>query len=319
MERDGLEAPTGFEIETAMAFLAFKKRKCDIVILEVGLGGREDATNIIKNTIISVITPVSMDHMGILGNTIEQIASEKAGIIREHIPVVTCQQSPEAAAVISDVSKKKKSPCIAICQRDMELIRTSFDGFDFIYKGKGFHSRMAGTYQMENASTAIEVCRQMPDTFPVAEEKIESGIAKAFWHGRFEVVCKEPVVVIDGAHNESGALALADSIRTFLPSRKIHGVMGVFKDKEYEKIVSALCPVLTDVIVVAAPTDRGLSAEKLQTIWECITDLPVKTADSIGEGVKAAIERCKEQDAVVVFGSLSLLSHCSCGKIKISV
>lgn len=315
MEKKGLEIPTGFEMETAAAFLAFQKKACDIVILEVGLGGREDATNVIENVVASVITGISMDHMGVLGNTIQKIASEKAGIIREQIPVISCQQSAEAARVISAVCQEKKSPLTNVCRTGMTLVRADLDGFDFIYRGEHFHSRMAGSYQMENASTAIEVCRQLGSEFPVEEENIKAGIAKAFWHGRFEVIGKEPLVIIDGAHNESGARALAESIRTFLPNRKIHGVMGVFKDKEYEKIAAVLTPWITDVVAVTAPTDRGLPAEKLQAVWE----LPSETADSIEAGIKAAMQRCEKKDAVVVFGSLSLLSHCSCGKIKISV
>lgn len=319
MEKDGLETPTGFEIETAVSFLAFKKKKCQFVILEVGLGGREDATNVIDKVLVSVITPIGRDHMGMLGNTIEEIASEKAGIIREHTPVITYQELPKAKTVISGMCKKKDSPFTCIKREEMKLLGTSLEGFDFMYKQDCFHSRMAGSYQIENAVLAIEVCRQLGKSFHIDDKKVRDGVSEAFWHGRFEVINKAPLVIIDGAHNESGAKALLDSIRTFLPSRKIHAVMGVFKDKEYEKIVSILYPVMEDVIVVTAPTERGLPAEELQNVWERISDRQVQTAESVSEGVKEAAARCKKDDAVVVFGSLSLLSQCACGKMTVSV
>ena len=309
MERDGFETPTIFEFETAMALLAFVKKECRIVIMEVGLGGREDATNVIENVIASVITPISMDHMGMLGHTLTDIAMEKAGIIRERVPVISYQTEPEAAEVIASVCEEKYCGLTMVRRDDMQRIHTDLSACVFSYQGENFRTRMIGTYQMENACLAIETCRRLGEEFSFDEVQLMLGIREARWQGRFEIVHTDPLILVDGAHNECGARALRESIETLLTGRKVHGVMGVFRDKEYEKMVSVLQPVIDDIVTVKAPTERGLEAEALAQIWREAGCPVISTAESVPDGLGKAVERCEEGDAILLFGSLSLLGN----------
>ncbi len=168
---------------------------------------------------------------------------------------------------------------------------------------------MTGVYQIENACLAIETCRNLGSGFSFDEPQLMIGIREARWRGRFEVVNKEPLLLVDGAHNESGARALRESVETLLDGRRIHGVMGVFRDKEYDKIIEIMRPVLQDIVAVRAPAERGLEADVLAGAWRDKGCTDVTTADSVKAGLKLALQRCGENDAVVIFGSLSLLGE----------
>lgn len=309
MKEKGMEEPTVFEMETAMAFLAFVKEQCQIVVLEVGLGGREDATNVIRTSVMTVITSISRDHMAFLGDTIESIAREKAGIIKPGVPVVAYPKNETAEAVIRQVCKEKKSPLTIVRDEDMELCEMDVSHLLFSYKDMRYYTQMCGSYQMANASLAIEACRQLEDKLPLNEEQLIIGVRQTYWRGRFEVVCHDPLIVVDGAHNEDGAAALADAVKNLLPDKKIHAVMGVFKDKEYEKMVSILQPLMADVVTVKAPGPRGLPAEELADVWEKAGCTSVSTAESVSDGLKKAMNRCEKEDTILLFGSLSLLSQ----------
>lgn len=309
MEDEGLESPTAFEIETAVAFVAFVKRECQIAIIETGLGGREDATNVLGHVLASVITPISRDHMEYLGNTIEEIAGEKAGIIREQVPVIAYPKSPDAERVIREVCREKNAPLTIVKQEDMRLIRADLQGILFTYQGENFQSRMAGHFQMENAALAIETCRQLGEEYGLDTVRLMLGVREAYWRGRFELVNTDPLILVDGAHNESGAKELRRSLETFFPKGNIHGVMGVFRDKEYESMVAALLPVMQDIVTVTPPSGRGLPAEELKKVWQDQGMAAAETAGSVREGLKKAMERCREGEAIVIFGSLSLLGQ----------
>lgn len=307
MEQEGCEVPTIFEVETAMAFLAFVKKQCQIVVLEVGVGGREDATNVIENVLASVITPISRDHMRLLGDTMTAIATEKAGIIREEVPVITIQQDPSVTGVISTVCEGKNSELTVVNQNDMELMQADLHGSLFSYQDENFRTQMLGTYQMENACLAIETCRRLGGEFTFDEVQLMLGIREAKWRGRFEVIGEEPLIVVDGAHNIAGAQALYTSLETFLKGKRLHGVMGVFRDKEYQSMVAVLQPLFYDIVAVKAPTDRGLEADVLAGVWRDTGCNRVSTAESVREALTRAVELCRQEDAVVLFGSLSLL------------
>lgn len=308
MEQEGRERPTIFEVETAMAFLAFVKKRCQIVVLEVGLGGREDATNIIENVVASVITPISMDHMGILGDSLQVIAREKAGIIRSEVPVISFQKEVEASQVIVQTCEQMKTTCVMVNGDEIQLVSFDLDAIVFSYRGEHYRTQMLGTYQVENACLAIETCRHLGEDFSLDQAQIMLGIREAKWRGRFEVVSSEPLIIVDGAHNESGAQALRESIDTFLQGKMVHGVMGCFRDKEYEKIVSIMQSVLEDIVTVKAPTERGLESEKLANVWNGAGMQKVYVAQSVQEGLKKALSLYRQGDAIVLFGSLSLLS-----------
>lgn len=307
MERDGWETPSIFECETAMAFLAFVKKQCQVVVLEAGLGGRGDATNVIEDVIASVITPISKDHMNLLGNTLAEIAREKAGIIRRGVPVISAWNGTEAEQVITSVCEQKEAPLTMLCSEDIQRLHMDLRGSVFSYRGENFRTQMAGAYQIFNACLAIETCRNLGDGFSFDEVQLMLGIREARWRGRFEVVNQNPWIIVDGAHNESGAEALRESVEVLLAGRKVHGVMGVFRDKEYEKMVRVLQPVIQDIVVVKAPAERGLEPEVLAKVWKDAGCEDVSSAQSVQMGLKAALKRCQEEEAIVIFGSLSLL------------
>lgn len=307
MVLEGKERPTVFELETAVSFLAFVHWQCAVVVLEVGLGGREDATNVVENVLASVLTPIGKDHMHLLGDTLAEIAGEKAGIIREKGKVISFQKEKEAAEVIAKVCQNKKADLTVISAEEMQLVSMDLRGSVFSYQGEHYRTRMTGTYQMENACLGLAVCDCLKEYFPLDVEQRILGIREAYWRGRLEVVCEEPLILVDGAHNESGAEALAESIRRLMPGRCIHGIMGVFRDKDYKRMVAIMQSVLQDVVTVKAPGTRGLPAEELAQVWEESGCLTVGSAQSVQEALKSTLARCEKEDAVVLFGSLSLL------------
>ncbi len=309
MAAEGMERPTTFELETVVSFLAFVRWQCSVVVLEVGMGGREDATNVVSKVLASVITPVGKDHMPILGDTLTEIAYEKAGIIKEKGTVVSYQTEREAAGVITEVCEEKQAVLSVIRIEDMALRSMDLTGCVFSYRGENYRTRMTGVYQMVNACLAIETCHCLKNYFPLETEQVILGIREAYWRGRFEVVCPEPLILVDGAHNESGAAALAESVKMLLPERHIHGVMGVFRDKDYQKIVKIMQPVVADMVTVKAPGARGLPADELAQVWTDGGCDRVQTAGSVMEGLKLAMVQCNSGDAILLFGSLSLLGQ----------
>lgn len=306
MENDGWEHPTVFEIETAMAFLAFTYWQCRVVILEVGLGGREDATNVVENVIASVITPVSFDHMALLGNTLKEIAAEKAGIIRPGGLVITLQHEEDAVKAICEEANEKEASLTLIKKEDIQCISADLEGSVFSYRGEHYRTCMPGLYQILNACLAIETCCRLPKPFMLNEEQIMLGIRMAQWRGRFEVVCTKPLVIIDGAHNPAGAEALLVSVQELLPGCTLHGIMGVFRDKEYETMVRILAPAFKDAATVTAPGERGLDARVLAKEWEKNGCGEVSAEETMERALKKAISRYREGDAILIFGSLSL-------------
>lgn len=309
MEAAGMEPPTSFEFETAVAFAAFVKKGCQVVIVEAGLGGREDATNVIGNPLACVITSISRDHMKMLGETIEEIAVEKAGIIKENATVIACPDARQAEEVLIEKCKEKHADLTLLHKEDMKLIRTSLEGCLFSYRGNHYQTGMAGCYQMENACLAIETCCHLGENFQLDTVKRMLGIREAYWRGRFDVVSREPLVIVDGAHNERGAGVLCETLKTLLPGAKIHGIMGVFRDKEYNKMISIMQPVLYDVVAVTPPSPRGLSAEELQAAWRQQGCSLTETAESVAHALRIMSERYETGDAIVIFGSLSLLGE----------
>lgn len=309
MAAEGLERPTVFELETAVSFLAFVRWQCSVVVLEVGMGGREDATNVVSNVLASVLTPVGKDHMHILGDTMTEIACEKAGIIREKGTVISLQTEPEAAMVIRDVCVEKQADLTEVSREDMKLLSMDLRGCVFWYQGENYRTKMTGAYQMMNACLALAVCNCLRERFPLDVEQRILGIREAYWRGRLEVVCENPLILVDGAHNESGAKVLAESIQMLLPGRHVHGVMGVFRDKDYEKIVEIMKSVLQDVVTVKAPGDRGLPEEELAQVWKDAGCGFVESTEAVRDGLNKALAHCGQGDAVVLFGSLSLLGQ----------
>lgn len=309
MTAEGLAHPTPFEVETAMGFLYFLDKNCDIVVLETGLGGRLDATNVIRNTIASVITSISMDHMGFLGNTLEEIAKEKCGIIKEGSAVITCKQKEEAATVIFETCKLLNCDLTVADIENAKGIKYGIERQRFTYKEyKNLEISLAGTVQIENALLAVEVIAALGKKgFPVKEKALRDGLIKTRWDGRFQVVSKKPYFIVDGAHNEDAAKKLAESIRFYFTNKKIIYIMGVLRDKEYEKVVEHTYSYAEYIITVTPPNNaRALHAYELaQTVQKYQPN--VTAADSLEEAVEMAYLLSDKESIIMTFGSLSFL------------
>lgn len=313
MEAKGLPHPTPFEIETAVAFLYFLDKKCDIVVLETGLGGRLDATNIIQTSICAVLTSISMDHMAVLGKSLEEIALQKAGIIKDDALVVSALQRPEALQVIEQAAKEHRCRMAVIDGSSIRQVKYGLTKQRFSYKNyRNLEIDLSGQYQIENAALAVETIDALQEKgFSVSEEQLRCGLKKTVWPGRFQMIGKAPVFVADGAHNEDAAQRLAESIRFYFPDRRILFIMGVLKDKEYDKIIQATYPLAEHIITVTPPRNpRAMSglelAQAVREYHECVT-----VADSLQEAVEISYLLAGEDKTTVIvaFGSLSFLGE----------
>lgn len=312
MTEAGFSHPTPFEFETALAFLYFKEKACDVVVVETGMGGRTDATNIITTTMIAVLTSVSMDHMQFLGNNLAAITDVKAGIIKEGIHVVSAWQKPEAEQVIRQRCTKKNAVLHMADEEKAKLWRGARNGISFSYRqhGKIFLS-LRGTYQLINAATALETLDCLRDNFrfQIPEEKIKETFQELTWQGRFEQIAKKPEFYIDGAHNEAAAAELAKTVEFYFTNRKIIYIMGVLKDKEYDKIIERTYSHADSIITVKTPhNERALDACELAKQAARFHN-NVTAADSLEEAVEMAYLMAGNDGVIIAFGSLSYLGE----------
>lgn len=300
--------PTVFEVETALAFVYFYKEKCDYVLLEVGMGGETDATNLITKPVCSVLTSISMDHMQFLGNGLAEIAKAKAGIIKEGCPVVTCStQKTEVLQVIRETANKKQAKFIVA---DMNLVKEVQDFLSgIIYRHEELGNvelRLSGSYQIENSNLALTVCKEV---LGLPEEVIKKGLKKAYWPGRFEVISENPFVILDGAHNEDAAEKLAQTLQKHFTKSRIAYIIGVLADKEHEKMLKRLLPFAESVYTVTPPGIRALDGRILAQEAEALGK-PAIFCGSMRKAADLALAevRSGNADAVIAFGSLSYLS-----------
>ena len=240
--------PTMFDYCLVMAVLYFKECGCNVAVMETGLGGRLDSTNALGNPMVAVITRIGYDHMAILGNTLTEIASEKAGILKENVPAIFAPQDDEALAVL------RKHPGTLVSSEDMEKVACMKPG-------------LMGAYQLENGAAAMLAAQKFLSQIGFDEERadaaIEAGIHTAIWKGRMEILSREPYLMVDGAHNSNGIHALKTSLMKLYPDEKFHFVMGVMADKDYEKMIEELLPLAIDFVTVTPESSRALQAESL--------------------------------------------------------
>ena len=302
MTAKGLNHPTVFELETAIAFEYFKERNCDYVMLETGMGGDLDSTNVIKSPLVCAFASISMDHIGILGNTLREIATCKSGIIKPGAAVITGPQDPEAMEVLEAAAESMG--CRITRTEDCTRKEHSPEGQTFLYKGREFFIHLLGRHQLRNAAAAIEVASALQRTgAAVTEENIRNGLAKTRWPGRLEIIRKDSKIwILDGAHNAAAAECLAETLRECWPDTKFTAVTGVFRDKEYSKIAEILSGVLNHAICIDLPDcGRSLPKEELAAVYE-----KVGVKSDVSDSIKMAIKEATS-DAVLVTGSLSLL------------
>ena len=252
---EGYPHPTSFEIETALSFLYFVKKECDVVVLETGMGGRLDATNIIPAPKLCVLTSISMDHMQVLGNSLTKIATEKCGIIKEGTTVISAKQSEEVMNVVDKTCALKNTALVVADSSKVTKIKQGLDKQSFSYEGIKYEIPLSGSYQIENAVLAVEVVKWLSQNGfeKITEQKIAKGLQTTVWKGRFSVISKKPYFIVDGAHNVAAAEKLVESIRFYFTNRKIVYIMGMFRDKEYEKVIRITAPLASQIITVAAP------------------------------------------------------------------
>ncbi|MCM1387348.1 MAG: bifunctional folylpolyglutamate synthase/dihydrofolate synthase [Bacillus sp. (in: Bacteria)] len=318
MEEETSAHPTIFEIETALAFLYFLDKKCDIVVLETGLGGRMDATNIIKNPVCTVFSSISMDHMAVLGKSLEEIAMQKAGIIKDSCPVVTCSQKPEVMQILKKAALQHGCTFTAVDMDNAGHIRYGIKKQSFSYKTKEnsiykkLEITMAGQYQIENAVLAVEALETLKKSgFAVSEKQLQKGLIQTEWPGRFQVIGQKPLFIADGAHNEDAALKLAQSIRFYFTNKRILYIIGMLADKEYDKVLELTSYLAEHMITVTPPRNaRAMSAYELAQAARAYHER-VTVADSLQEAVELSyLLAGQDKDTVIIaFGSLSFLGE----------
>jgi dihydrofolate synthase/folylpolyglutamate synthase len=319
LQAQGEESPTEFEIVTAIAFSFFQEQKCDFVVLEVGLGGSGDSTNVIKNPLLTIITSISYDHMDRLGGTLEEIAGEKAGIIKERVPCVIYVEDLAAARVIAKRAYEKNAPLYDATGLEHHHWVPTLEGqvFDTKIHGTYYSNvriRMLGMHQVHNAITALtalEVLRQSKK-IQVTKDLLYQGMERASQPGRFEIMKREPYVILDGAHNQAGAESLAETMGEFFQGASVLMVVGILADKEVDAMIGPFCEVGCEFIVTEPISPRALPAEELGEKLKK-KGKPVEVYTDMKEATRRGMQRLEEEnwDVLVFGGSLYLV-----GKVR---
>lgn len=339
MYSEGLPHPTSFEIETAEALMFFKEQNCDIALIECGMGGETDATNVFEKVLCSVIATISLDHTQFLGSTIEEITKVKSGIIKENCPVVMSKQTGEAESVIKKVCKQNNSELIIPTEQDFENVEIDGLRTKVTYKASNnkeyiLNLQALGTYQIKNAKTAVEVAlvldkaltektnicdesdknnstgmkNNINNSGNTIEKNIKKGIEKTVWPGRMEVISKEPLIIIDGAHNPGAVLELRKTLDLYFTNKRITFIMGVLSDKDFSKEAEIIADRAERIITITPNNSRGLDGHKIaETLVKYNHN--VQVADSLKQAAEESIDTIKENraDMILAFGSLSYL------------
>lgn len=299
---------TEFEYVNALEFYIHAKENCDVVVLETGMGGLLDCTNVIKPPLCSVITTIGLDHTAILGDTIEKIAYQKCGIIKSGSCAVTSSQVADAMSVIKQTTKKLNVPLFTSESIKINVLSETLEGSDFEYNGRKIHLNLAGKHQLENAKTAlaaIESVRQR-GLLKISDDDISVGFSKAVNPARFELLSKNPIVILDGAHNPNGIEALKNAVSNFLDGKKITCVMGMLADKDIDSSIKLLSGVFESVYTVPVDNPRTISSEELAQ--KCRGYFKnVTTFDCAKKAFDSAVKNAKKNGgAVLICGSLYL-------------
>lgn len=300
------DKPTEFELITVIAFEFFKREKCDVVVLEVGMGGRLDSTNVIKPPVCSVITGIALDHTAFLGKTVREIAKEKAGIIKRGSPVIYGGDDKDAYDVIREIAKERNSDFYFASPDDLQNIRFDLHGttFDFEDKKNVFCS-LVGLYQSSNIATVMKTLQVIKKCgFDISDDSIKSGLMKVKWPARFEIINEDPLMIYDGAHNPQGLRSCVDSIKTFFGKQKVYLLSGVMADKDVGEMIPIIKEVSDFVFTVTPDNPRSMkSDEYARRLKEY--GFGARAFSGIEEGVKEALKTAKRDNvALVALGSL---------------
>ena len=305
------ETPTAFEQETALAFWYFAKKGCELAILEAGLGGDMDATNIVTTTVCSIITSISMDHCRILGNKISEIAAHKAGIIKPGAPVICIEQKEDAMEPIRAAAKAADTPLYEVHRDEVrQIFSDKRESIVFFREFENLHLKMLGSCQPENAALAVQAASVLSRSYPIEKKHIYEGIEKTRWGGRFELHSGSPDIILDGAHNPDGIRRLRESVNQMFGAVPICYVCGVLADKDYEKEIEILFGRASNVFTVTPPSPRAMKSTDLKAaIKKRFSQLKVISFDS-EDGIEKAMEAAVSQNnPVVVCGTLTILAR----------
>ncbi len=311
--------PTVFELTTAMAFDYFACKGCDIVVLEAGIGGAHDSTNVIPAPLACVFTSISLDHTDMLGDTTEKIAEEKSGIIKEGSIVISypvrkggadfIAQDPDAAQVLERVSREKGCSFFTPDTQELELISDRVDGSEFIYKHLKIRTGLCGSHQIGNMLTAAECALRLRQVgLSVSDESITEGIGRFFIPGRMERLSEKPLIILDGGHNEGCMRALRSMIEKYLSDRKIRVLMSSMKDKDYERSLELIAPLCEKMIFTCTDALRG---EKAEILRECAEKFCADCAcvENTQQAFELARQSMGDKDCLIVCGSFYLVSE----------
>lgn len=315
MVSEGYSYPTEFEIVTAMAFYYYNQEKVDFVALEVGLGGRYDATNVIDKPVVSAITSISLDHTGILGDTLAKIAFEKGGIIKENCPTIVYPQQEEASEVIKNICVEKKSKYIECDFKNIEIKSSNINSqiYNCNINGKELRDleiKLIGDHQIKNSIVALNVIEYLNDIkiTNISEENIRKGLLETKWPGRIEKISENPMFIIDGAHNEEGAKSLANSIDKYFENKNKILVIGMLEDKDIDSVLDLLIPKFNKVITTTPDNPRAIDANKLKEKIERY-NIEVTCKPNIKEAVDYALEISNKDDVIISAGSLYMIGN----------
>lgn len=314
MIEEGFEHPTTFEIVTTIAFMYFKEEKVDYVVLEVGLGGKEDCTNVIDSPLAAVVTTIDYDHIDVLGSTLTEIAYQKAGIIKEDTVVISYPQEPEAMKQIELQSEKTKSKLFVCPLDNIKIDENTCNGskFEFLYNDteyKDIEVKLLGKYQVYNATMAIYTMMKLRELnkLEVSDESIYKGLKNTRWRGRLELVSDNPRILIDGAHNLQGANVLKDSLEMFDYKRLILG-FSVLKDKDYSHIIETLIPLADEVVLTDIQMPRKMDINDMKELVLEYNDNVYVEPDN-QKAIDKTISLYEDGDLIVFAGSLYLIGN----------
>lgn len=310
--------PTVFEFITAMAFYHFAKEKCDIVFLEAGIGGEHDSTNVISSPLACVFTSISLDHTDMLGDTVEKIASEKCGIIKKGTAVISYPfesadlgfkpQNSQAAKVIEEKAKAENCPLFVPETDKVRIVERNIDGSVFTYKGMTLKTSLCADHQIANMLTCAETALTLTDRGEkITKADIENGIKNFFIPCRMEKISREPLIILDGGHNEGCMRALRDMTEKYLTGRKITLLMASMKDKEYEKGISLLAPLCENTVFTSADAQRGEKPEILKAYAENYCK-KVYAVEDREKAFRKALSLTEKNGVLIVCGSFYLVS-----------
>lgn len=300
------EKPTEFELITAIAMKYFFEEKCEIVVLECGMGGRLDSTNVIENPILSVITGIALDHTAFLGNTIPEIAAEKAGIIKENRPILFCGKDKSAEKVIAEKAASLSAPFFTIDRGGMVLEETTLEGTRFSWMDrKDVFIPLLGTYQPENAQNVLYATQLLNKLgITISEQALKDGLKKVKWPARYEIVSKEPLIICDGGHNPEGIESAVQSTKLYFGTEKLLVVTGVMADKDHGYMSKCISEIADEVFCITPENPRALKGEAYAAEFRSL-GVNACHADSPKEALSLAIEKAKKENkAILCVGSL---------------